>query len=87
MGTRKRCKELRETVASGDTHPHKKTKFACIVEAHESTRKRLESTPPRNHDDHSAERGFNSMNRSNLVHKISSNAPSDENCGCEGCSD
>ena len=30
--TRKRSKELRETVASGSTHPHKKTKYACIVE-------------------------------------------------------
>ena len=33
METRKRSKELRETVASGSTHPHKKTKYACIVEA------------------------------------------------------
>ena len=38
MGTRKRSKELRETVAGGETHPHKKTKCACIVEAHKSTR-------------------------------------------------
>ena len=29
-----------------------KTKHACIVEAHESTRKRLESTLPRSHEDH-----------------------------------
>ena len=70
METRKRLKELQETVASGDTHPHKKTKYACIVEAHESTRKRLESTPPRNHDDHIVEKGFNSLTRYNLVHKF-----------------
>ena len=55
MGTTKRFKELLETVASGDTHPHKKTKYACIVEAHESTTKCLESTLPRNHDDDIAE--------------------------------
>ena len=33
METRKCFKELRETAASRDTHPHKKTKYACIVEA------------------------------------------------------
>ena len=32
-----------------------KTKHACIVEAHESTRKRLEGTPPKDHDDHGVE--------------------------------
>ena len=61
--------ELRETVANGDTHPHKKTAYACIVEAHESIRKRLESTLPRNHDDHIAEKGSNSLTHYNLVHK------------------
>ena len=84
--TRKRSKELRETVASGDTHPHKKTKCACIVEAHESTRKRFESTLSRNPDDYIAEKGFNSLTHYNLVHKICSNAPSDENSRCESCS-
>ena len=68
--TRKRFKELRETVASGDTHPHKKTMYPCIVETQESTRKRLESTLPRNHDDHIAEKGFNSLIHNNLVHKF-----------------
>ena len=55
--TRQRAWKLRETVASGDTHPHKKTKCACTVEAHEFTRKRLKSTLPRNHEDHIAEKG------------------------------
>ena len=32
MVRRQRFKELREFLASGDTHPHKKTKCACIVE-------------------------------------------------------
>ena len=53
---------------------------------HQSTRKRLESTLPRNYDDHIAEEGFNSLIHYNLVDK-SSNAPSDENSGCEGCSE
>ena len=70
METRRRLKELRETVASGDTHPHKKTKYACNVEALESTRKRLESALPRNHEDHMAEKGFNSITHNNLVRKF-----------------
>ena len=47
-----------------------KTKHACIVEAHESTRKRLESSPPKDHEDHVAERGFDSMSHKNLVHEF-----------------
>ena len=82
----RRCfKELREAVASEDTHPHKKIKYARVVQAHESTRKRLESTLPRNHEDHIAERGFNSLTRYNLVNKFS-DAPSDENSGCDSSS-
>ena len=65
--------------------PHKKTKFACIVEAHESTRKRLESTLPKDHEDHIAGKGFNSLKHCNSVHKIS-DASSDENSGCESSS-
>ena len=57
-------------MASGDTHPYRKTEYACIVEAHESTRKRLESTLPRNDDDHIAEKGLNSLIHYNLVHKF-----------------
>ena len=70
MGERKRFEEQRETVAIGDIHPHKKTKYACIVETHESARKRLESTLPRNHDEHIAEQGFSSLAHHNLVHKF-----------------
>ena len=57
-------------MASEDTNPHKKTKYVNIVEAHESTRKRLESTPPRTDEDHIAEKGFNSVNHYNLVRKF-----------------
>ena len=57
-------------LASGRTDSNKKAKYACIVETHESTRKRLECTLPRNHEDHIAEKGFNSVNHCNWVHKL-----------------
>ena len=67
---RKRARKPQETVASGSTDPNKKTKYACIVEAHESTRKRLESTLPSNHEDHIAEKkGPIQESHYNLVHK------------------
>ena len=47
-----------------------KTKRACIVEAHESTRQRLESSPPKDHEDHIAGKGHNSMTHYNLVHQF-----------------
>ena len=67
-------RELRETVASENTNPRKKTKYACVVEAHESIRKRLELILSRNHEDHIAESGFNS-----LTHKFILMPLSDEN--------
>ena len=70
MEIRKRARKPPETVASGSTDPNKKTQYACIVEAHESKRKRLESALPRIHEDHVAEKGFNSKNQYNLVHKF-----------------
>ena len=70
MGIRKRLKELQATGARGITESNGKTKYAFIVEAHESTRKPLEPTLPRNHEDHTAERGFDSMNHYNSVHKF-----------------
>ena len=49
----------------------RKTKYACVVEADEFARKRLEGTP---HDDddegHIAGKGINSLNHYNLVHKF-----------------
>ena len=43
-----RARKPQETVASGSTEPYKNTKYACIVEAHESIRKRFQITLPRN---------------------------------------
>ena len=55
-----------------DSRPYKiqKSKRACIVEVPESTRKRLEGTLPKEHEDHVAERVFNSLSHHNLVHKF-----------------
>ena len=47
-----------------------KTKHACIVEADESTRKRMEGTLPKGQEDHVAGKGTNSLNHYNLVHKF-----------------
>ena len=69
MGTRKRITEPQQTAASRIMESNRKTKVACIVEAHESTRKRVESTLPRSHEDHIAQKGLNSESRNNLVHK------------------
>ena len=67
METRKRARKPQEIVASESTDSHKKTKYACFVEAHESTMMRLESTLPRNHADHIAEKGLNSIHHFDLV--------------------
>ena len=47
-----------------------KTKFACILEANESTRMRMENSIPSNHEDHIAGKGENSSQHYNLVHKF-----------------
>ena len=54
--------ELKETEAKSDeSNKVPKTKHACIVEAHESTRKRLESALPKIHEDHIAGKEYNSI--------------------------
>ena len=47
----------------------RKTTYSCIVEADKSTRKRLEGTLHKDHEDHIARKGVNSLNHSNLVHE------------------
>ena len=47
-----------------------RSKYACIVEAHESTRRRLERTQPKDDEDRIAGKGFNSLSHFNLVHKF-----------------
>ena len=47
-----------------------KSKFACILEVGESTRMRMEETLPKNHEDHVAGKGDNSLQHYNMVHKF-----------------
>ena len=47
-----------------------KTKYVCIVEADESTRKRLEGTLHKDDEDHIARKGMNSLSHYNLVRKF-----------------
>ena len=68
MGTKKRPNKLRETASkTNESNKIRKTQHAYVVEAHESTRKRLKSLP-KNNEDLVAEKGFNSMSHYNLVH-------------------
>ena len=47
-----------------------KSKFACILEASESTRLRMEESPPNYHEDHIAGKGDNSLQHCKLVQRI-----------------
>ena len=47
-----------------------KTRLACILEASESTRLRIEESLPHYHEDHIAGKGNNSLQHYNLVHKF-----------------
>ena len=59
--------KYRETCGASDAP---KTKHACVVEADESTRNRLEGTLHKDHEDHVGGKGINSLNHYNLVHKF-----------------
>ena len=47
-----------------------KSKFACILEASESTRMRMGNSMPHHHEDYIAGKGDNSLQHYNLVHKF-----------------
>ena len=47
-----------------------KSKLACILEASESTRLRMEESLPNYHEDHIAGNGDNSLQHKNFVHKF-----------------
>ena len=47
-----------------------KSKFACILEASESTRMRMVGSLPNHHEDHIAGKGDNSLQHYNLVHNF-----------------
>ena len=44
--------------------------YGCIVESHESTRRRTKSLLSKTHEDRIAWKGFTSMTHYNLVHKF-----------------
>ena len=48
----------------------RKTKYACVVDADESTRPRLEGAGYKPHQDHITAKGLNSSSHDNLVHKF-----------------
>ena len=47
-----------------------KSKLACLLEASESTRLRVEESLPNYHEDHIVGKGYNSLQHYNLVHKF-----------------
>ena len=60
-----------------------KSKHACIAEARESMRSRLERTLPKDREDRVAGKGSNSLSHYNLVHKVHSFSPINERSGCK----
>ena len=68
-GTKKRPIKLQETASENkDSNTIQKSKHACIVEAHESTRMRLEFTLPKDHEDRTAKKGYNSFSHYTHAH-------------------
>ena len=65
----KTCKKNNHGKTSSKTNDFK-SKFACILEASESTRMRVEKTLPNHHEDHIAGKGNNSQQHYNLVLKF-----------------
>ena len=65
----KTCKKSKNGKFRSKTNDFR-SKFACILEANESTRMRMEEPLPNYHEDHIAGRGENSLQHYNLVHKF-----------------
>ena len=66
------CK-MREKNKNGETRSKTndfKSRFACILEASESIRLRMEESLPNYHEDHTAGKEDNSLQHYNLVHKF-----------------
>ena len=62
------CKIIKNCGSGGSNKI--KTRFACILEADESTRMRMGNSIPHYHQDHIAGKGDNSLQHYNLVHKF-----------------
>ena len=68
----KRQQSITKVVAKSNSASEENFKkmYSCMVESHESTKQRVEPSPPKNHKDHVAGKGYNSMSHDNLVHKF-----------------
>ena len=65
----KTCKKCNHGETRGKTNEFK-SNLACILEASESTRMRMEQSLPKYHEDHKAGKGDNSLQHYNLVHNF-----------------
>ena len=65
----KTCKKSKHGETRSKTHDYK-SKFACILEASESTRLRMEESLPNYHEERIAGKGDNSLQHCNMVHKF-----------------
>ena len=65
----KTCKKSKKGETRSKTNDFN-SKCACILEASESTRLRMEESLPNYHEDHIAGKGDNSPHHHNLVHKL-----------------
>ena len=80
------CKTRREKYRETCSVEKKcKTKYASVVEADESTRKRMEGSLHKDHEDHIAGNGMNSLSRYNLVHKFIPMPQAMKNTSCDSC--
>ena len=73
--------------SSGETQHNigkRKTKYACIVDADESTRPRLEGAGRIPHQDHITAKGMNSMTHYSLVQKFIPMPQALKNSRCKG---
>ena len=64
-----KLKTFRYKETCGESN-NRKSKHACIVEPHEATRRRLERTLPKDHEDHIFGKRFNSLSHHTLVRKF-----------------
>ena len=64
----------------------RKTRYACVVDADESTRPRVEGAVHKSHQDHITEKGMNSLNHYNLVHKFIPMLQATKDSGCKDSS-
>ena len=62
----------------------RKTKNACVVDADESTRPRLEGAVHKHHQDHITAKGVNSLSHPNLMHEFIPMPQALKNTGSKG---